>query len=267
MNAVVFDVALTAYIVAAAAALGSLFGRREELGRFAGLMTGAGFICHTVALILRWLERGRPPVGSMAELVSLVIWTVVGAELLIERRRDLGAFRAFVLPVVLALGLGLPTGLRTLVLEPRATGVGMVHVSLVLIGMAALVLNFGGALMYVLQDRQLKSRRPGKIFYSLPPLDALDRLTYATLAAGFPFLTAGLLIGFLSAGRPGVGHSLADPLAAISVVMWLVYSLTLVGRAVGFWRGRRAAYCAIAGFGVLLVTLGVGVLFQGRHGL
>jgi hypothetical protein len=39
MNAVVFDVALTAYIVAAAAALGSLFGRREDLARIARLLT------------------------------------------------------------------------------------------------------------------------------------------------------------------------------------------------------------------------------------
>src|SRR5438477_250141 len=33
MNAVVFDVALTAYIIAAAAAAGSLFGRRDDLAR------------------------------------------------------------------------------------------------------------------------------------------------------------------------------------------------------------------------------------------
>jgi ABC-type uncharacterized transport system permease subunit len=266
VNAVVFDVALTAYIVAAAAALGSLAGRQEELGRFASLMAGAGFICHTVALILRWVERGRLPVTSVAESVSLVIWAAVGAVLLIERRRDLGALRAFVLPAVLALGLGLPTGLRSLVLEPRASGIGMVHVSLVLIGLAALVLNFGGSLMYILQERQLKSRRPGKIFYSLPPLDVLDRLTYATLAAGFPFLTSGLLIGVLS-WPGGVERFALDPLAAISIVMWVVYALTLAGRAIGYWRGRRAAYYAVAGFGVLLLTLGVGALFQARHGL
>jgi ABC-type uncharacterized transport system permease subunit len=265
VNAVVFDVALTAYIVAAVAALGSLLWRRDELGRFAALMAGAGFICHTAALVLRGAERGRFPGGSMAEVVSLVIWVVVGAELLIERRQGLGALRAFVLPVVLALGLAVPSGLRALALEPQATGVAMVHVSLVLIGLAALVLNFGGSLMYILQERQLKSRRPGGIFYLLPTLDALDRLTYATLAAGFPFLTAGLALGLLSAGRSG-DRGMLDPLSLISLVMWVVYAVTLAGRAAGAWRGRRAAYCALAGFGVLLLTLGAGALFQGRHG-
>ena len=43
MNAVVFDVALTAYIIAAAAAAGSLFGRRDDLARFARVLTAAGY--------------------------------------------------------------------------------------------------------------------------------------------------------------------------------------------------------------------------------
>jgi hypothetical protein len=53
MNAVVFDVALTAYMIAAAAAVGSLFGRREDLARFATLLTAAGWLCHTAAIVLR----------------------------------------------------------------------------------------------------------------------------------------------------------------------------------------------------------------------
>jgi len=266
VNAVVFDVALTAYIVAAAAALGSLLGRRDELGRFASRMAAGGLACHTVALGMRWVELGRVPVVTLAELVSVMLWVVVAAELLLERRSGLGALGTFVLPVVLALGLALPTGLRTLALEPRATGWTIVHVAFVLIGLSALVLNFGGALMYILQERQLKSRRPGTIFYMLPPLEVLDRLTYGTLAAGFPFLTAGLVLGVVSGSRPAGARALLDPLSAISIAMWVVYALTLAGRVVGYWRGRRAAYFAIAGFGALLLTLGIGALYQGRHG-
>jgi ABC-type uncharacterized transport system permease subunit len=267
VNAVIFDVALTAYIVAAAAALGSLAGRRDELGRFARVMAMGGLVCHTVALGSRWVELGRVPVATLAEVVSVMLWVVVAAELWIERRPGLASLRAFVLPVVLALGLLLPTGLRSLALEPKATGWTLVHVTFVLVGLSALVLNFGGALMYILQERQLKSRRPGSMFYTLPPLEVLDRLTYGTLAAGFPFLTAGLVLGAVSSGRPDVVRSVVDPLSLISMAMWAVYALTLGGRVVGYWRGRRAAYCAIAGFGALLLTLGVGALYQGRHGL
>ena len=266
MNAVVFDIALTAYIVAAAAALASLVWRRDALSRLARELTVAGWVCHTAAIVLRGVELGRAPVLTLAEVVSLVIWVAVFLDLWVERRYGVTTFGAFVLPVVLALGLGLPTGLRDLALEPRVSGAWiLVHVSLVLVGLAALVLNFGSAVMYLLQERQLKARRPSSL-YRMPSLEKLDRLTLVTLRAAFPFLTVGLALGFARAGRAW-GHDLvSDPLALFSLVMWFVYAATLSGRVIGRWHGRRAAYFSIAGFCVLLATLGAGVLFQGRHG-
>jgi len=44
--------------------------------------------------------------------------------------------------------------------------------------------------------------------------------------------------------------------------MWLIYAATLLGRVVGHWRGRRAAYLSIAGFCVMLVTLSAGALSE-----
>jgi ABC-type transport system involved in cytochrome c biogenesis permease subunit len=267
VNAVIFDIALTAYIVAALAALASLVWRRDGLLLLARELTVAGWLCHTVAIVLRGVERGRVPVLTLAEVVSVVIWVAVLLDLWVERRSRLTSLSAFVLPVVLALGLGLPTGLRDLALEPRAASPWiLVHVALVLVGLAALVLNFGSAIMYLLQERQLKAKRTGVFYYRMPSLEALDRLTLMTLTAAFPFLTVGLALGFVRAGRAWGRDLLTDPLALFSLVMWLVYAATLCGRAIGHWHGRRAAYLSIAGFCVLLATLGAGVLFQGRHG-
>jgi len=267
VNAVLFDVALTAYILAAAAAIGSFAGRREQLGWVALLLTQAGFVCHTAAVILRGIELRRLPFMTMAEVISLVIWAVILVDLWVERRHRIGPLSAFVLPVVLALGLGLPTGLRSIALEPPVpTGWVVVHVALVLVGLAALVVNFGGALMYLLQERQLKARRPGKIYYRLPPLETLDRLTVATLTLGFPFLTVGLALGVLSARAAWGSVMTFDPLALFSLLMWVIYAAILVGRVMGRWRGRRAAYFSIAGFCLMLVTLGAGAFLHGRHG-
>jgi ABC-type uncharacterized transport system permease subunit len=267
VNAVLYDVALTAYIVATAASLAYLVGRREGFWRLGVLMTQAGWVCHTAALIVRGVELGRPPLLTVPEAVSVVIWAAVVLELWAERQYQVKVLGAFVLPVVLMLGLALPTGLRGFVLGPGIRSAWVwIHVVLALLGLGALVLNFAGAVMYVLQERQLKGRRPGPVFYRLPPLETLDRLTYRTLTLGFPFLTAGLLLGALWAGASSGRVSVVDPLTVISVLMWIVYAVTLSGRAVGVWRGRRAAYFAILGFCVLLLSLGAGVLFHGRHG-
>jgi cytochrome c-type biogenesis protein CcsB len=268
VNAVLYDVALTAYIVATAAALAYLVGRRDGFWRVATLFTLAGWVCHTVALAVRGVELGRPPLQTLPEAVSVVIWAAVLFELWAERQYRVKVLGAFVLPVVLLLGLALPSGLRSLVLGPRIQSAWVwVHVVLALLGLGALVLNFAGAVMYVLQERQLKGRRPGAVYYRLPPLETLDRLTYRMLTLGFPFLTAGLLLGALWASAAS-GRALAfDPLTVFSVVMWVVYAVTLSGRAAGAWRGRRAAYFAILGFCVLLLSLGAGVFFHGRHGV
>ena len=268
MNAVVYDVALTAYIVATAAALGYLLARREGLSRFSVLMTQLGWVCHTVALAVRGVELGRPPLLTLPEVVSVVIWVAVLLELWAERQYRVKVLGAFVLPVVLMLGLALPTGLRALVPEPSIKSAWIwVHVVLALLGLAALVLNFAGAVMYLLQERQLKAKRPGTVYYRLPSLETLDHLTYRALTLGFPFLTAGLLLGVLWANAAWGSLFAFDPLALLSFAMWTVYAATLSGRAMGAWRGRRAAYFAIAGFCAFLLTLGAGVLFQGRHGL
>lgn len=267
MNAVLYDVALTAYIVATAAALGYLLGRREGLSRAAVLMTQVGWVLHSVALVVRAVELRRVPLTTLAETVSIVIWVAVFLELWAERAYRVKVLGAFVLPVVLVLGLALPTGLRVLVLTPAISGAWVkVHVALSLLGLAALVLNFAGAVMYLLQERQIKAKRPGTVYYRLPSLETLDRLSYRTLTLGFPFLTAGLLLGVFRAGKAWGSPFAWDPLAVFSVFMWVVYAATLSGRAAGRWRGRRAAYFAIAGFCALLLTLGAGVLLQGKHG-
>jgi cytochrome c-type biogenesis protein CcsB len=268
VNAVLYDVALTAYILATACALTYLVGRRESVSRAAVVLTQLGWVCHTVALVVRGIELGRPPLLSGPELVSVVIWVAVLLELWAERQYQVKVLGAFVLPVVLVLGLALPSGLRALVLEPSIRSAWIwVHVGLALLGLAALVLNFAGAVMYLLQERQLKAKRPGAVYYRLPSLETLDRLTYRTLSLGFPFLTAGLLLGVLWAGAAWGTAFTFDPLAALSLAMWIVYAAMLSGRVLGAWRGRRAAYFAIVGFCALLLTLGAGVLFQGRHGL
>src|SRR5215470_100100 len=267
VNAVLYDVALTAYIVATALSFAYLVGRREGFWRVSVLMTQAGWVCHTVALAVRAVELGRPPLATLPETVSLVIWVVVLLELWAERQYQIKVLGAFVLPVVLMLGLALPTGLRTLVLAPSGRSAWIwVHVALALLGLAALVLNFAGAVMYLLQERQLKARRPSAVYYRLPPLETLDRLSHRTLTLGFPFLTAGLLLGLLWAGVAWGSVLTWDPIALFSLVMWVVYAATLAGRTVGHWHGRRAAYFSIVGFCALLLTLGAGLLLQGRHG-
>jgi cytochrome c-type biogenesis protein CcsB len=268
MHASAFNFAVVAYVCATGLALAYLVQREEIVHRLASLATLAAWALHTLGLISLAVETGRPPLGTVAESVSMVIWVVVLVDLWVERHYGVKVLGAFVLPIVLILSfksIVRPSGLAQI--GPTLGGAWVwVHIALATIGVAAFVLNFAGALMYILQERQLKAKRPGAFYYRLPALETLDRLTYRTLALGFPFLTVGLILGALWAGAAWGSVFAFDPLALFSFVAWAIYAATLAGRAAAGWHGRRAAYCAIVGFVALVVTLGAGLFLPGRHG-
>jgi cytochrome c-type biogenesis protein CcsB len=267
MHPSLINSATVGYICAMGLALAYLVQRHELVHRLAVLATLAGWAVHSVALIVRAVELGAPPFGSLPDALSLAVWVIVLLELLIEQRTGVRVLGAFVLPIVVVLIVNATTGSRPAALVPALAGAWVwVHIALAMVGIAAFVFNFVGALMYLLQERQLKTKRPGAFYYRLPALETLDRLTFRTLALGFPFLTVGLLLGALWA-RAAWGSALTfDPLAFFSIVSWVIYAGTLAGRAAGGWHGRRAAYFAIIGFVALLVTLGAGFFLPGRHG-
>lgn len=268
MSGTFLNLAIIGYVCATGLALAYLVQREELVYRLASIALGAGWACHTVALIALGVESGRPPFNTLPEAISVAVWVIVLLEMWAERQYGLKVLAAFVLPVVVILSLRTtapPPGLGQI--EPTLRNAWVwVHIALALVGIAAFVFNFAGALMYLLQERQLKAKRPGTFYYRLPSLETLDRLSYRTLAFGFPFLTIGLILGALWA-RTAWGSLFAfDPLALLSFVAWAIYASILAGRAAAGWHGRRAAYVAIIGFAALALTLGAGLFLPGRHG-
>jgi cytochrome c-type biogenesis protein CcsB len=266
MHSNLINVAVIGYVGATGLALAYLVQRQDLIHRLSVLAALAGWAAHTVALVLRSLELGAPPLGSLPDALSVAVWVIVLLEVLLERRTGVRVLGAFVLPVAVVLSLNATSG-RPVALAPALGSAWVwIHIALAMIGIAAFVFNFAGAIMYLLQERQLKTKRPGAFYYRLPALQTLDRLTFRTLALGFPFLTTGLVLGVLWA-RAAWGSPFAfDPLAFFSFVAWVIYAGTLAGRAAAGWHGRRAAYCSIVGFAALVLTLGAGLFLPGRHG-
>jgi len=265
MHAYLLNAAIVAYACATGLAFAYLVQRLEVVHRLAALATASGWAAHTLALVIVAVQTGRPPLATLSDAVSVVAWVVVLLEMIVERRSGVKVLGAFVMPVVLVLAL--KSSLGRPALAPALGGAWVwVHIALALIGIAAFVLNFAGALMYLLQERQIRAKRPGRFYYRLPALETLDHLTYRTLALGFPFLTTGNILGAVWA-RTSWGSVFApDPLASFSAVAWVIYAGTLAGRTAAGWRGRRAAYYAIVGFAALVLTLGAGLFLPGMHG-
>ena len=100
----------------------------------------------------------------------------------------------------------------------------------------------------------------------LPSADTLDRVTYKTICIAFPLLTGMIAAGAYWANRTWGSYWSWDPKETWAAITWLVYAGYLHMRVTRGWRGRRAAYFAILGFGVVIFTfLGVTYLLPGLH--
>jgi ABC-type uncharacterized transport system permease subunit len=122
------------------------------------------------------------------------------------------------------------------------------HIILIFMGYAALVLSFGASLLYLVQERRLKSKKSASFTSYRPALEVIDQIGYRSLLLGFPFMTLGLLTGSVLAILV-YGHvNFFDPKFSLSVLTWAVYMLMVFTRWNSGWRGRRAAFLATFAF-------------------
>jgi len=105
MHPHLLSIAIVAYVCAMGLALAHLVQRQPLVHRLASLTTLVGWVAHTFALLLLAIEMGRPPLGTLANAVSVAVWVVVLLEMLVERQSGVTVLGAFVMPVVVVLSL------------------------------------------------------------------------------------------------------------------------------------------------------------------
>lgn len=262
-----FFLALLGYLLGTLHYLLHILSPRPSIGRVATYATLVGFGAHTLSHIVRLYTLGRPPLGSLYESLSFLAWAIVLIYLITEFRYSNRIIGAFALPMVLLASLtaaALPR--RIAELGPALQGVGLwVHVALAVLGNAAFALTFCTGIMYILQERQLKSRHPGRIHFRLPSLELLDDIGLKSLLFGFPLLTLALITGAVWAEYTRGSFLNLYGREIWSILSWLIYGGLLYARLSAGWRGRKAAVLAIIGFCLVFGTLiGVSLLRSGR---
>ncbi len=160
------------------------------------------------------------------------------------------------LPLVFLLGL-LPAfapGTHTLEAPLLHSGWIVLHIAFLLAAYAALIICMLASVLYLLQEKRLKSRSSSGLLSRLPSLQTADQIALRSLLIGLPCMTAGLLIGSaLAAGEYGAVY-FRDPKVLLSFVMWLAYmGMIGVRRSAGL-RGRRAVWLSSFVFLVMLAV-------------
>ena len=236
-----------------------LRGRVFRPVRFNFFAVGLGFIFQTAFLSIRGHALGRCPLTNLFEVLVFLAWSIALIYMLIGpayRLSLMGAFTAPLVFVIQTLALLAPID-RPHGAKMPANPVLEFHASISLIAYGAFALACIAGLMYLVQERQIKTHQLRTIFYHLPPLSDLFAAITRLLWWGFALYTLGLVSGFF----------IGQPLPLVQVVcasaVWVLYAAILQGRHLRRLAPKRVAALCIIGFSAAL-TLLWGISFSGQ---
>lgn len=229
----------------------SLHARTFQPSRFSFLAIGLGFIFQTAFLYVRGHALGRCPLTNLFEVFIFLAWSIALIYMLVGPVYRLSLMGAFTAPLVFllqAFALIAPIDVRHAVKTPANSWLEF-HASISIVAYGAFGLACIAGVMYLVQERQLKTHQLHSIFYHLPPLTHLFAAITRLLWWGFMLYTLGLVTGFFAGGPlPRV-----QLVAAIAV--WLLYAAILQGRHFRQLAPKRVAALCIFGFTAALTLL------------
>lgn len=256
MSLVWLRVAVLLYGIAALAVLPAALYERPRWRHVAIPATVAALFFHFVSFAETLnAAHHRLPVDTH-ETLSLLGLILSLAFLLVYWRYRTVSLGVFVLPVCFLLGLvpAFRPGQESAPFPQFHTGWIFLHIALLLAAYAALLLSLLASVLYLVQERSLKSKLTAPSLTWLPSLETTDQIALKTLLFGLPCMTAGLLIGSLIAQQTIGPSYFLDPKVLLSFAMWLAYIGMIYVRRHSGLRGRRAVY--LSSF-VFLVVLAV----------
>src|SRR5213595_3220810 len=219
--------------------------------RFNFFAVGLGFIFQTAFLSLRGHALGRCPLTNLFEVFIFLAWSVALMYMLVGSIYRLSLMGAFTAPLVVLLqGFALlaPIDTRHAVKLPANPWLEF-HASTSLVAHGAFALACIAGVMYLVQERQLKTHQLHSIFSHLPPLTDLFAAITRLLWWGFALYTLGLVSGFF------VGQPLPYVQVVCAFGVWLLYAAILQGRHLRRLAPKHVAALCIIGFSAALTLL------------
>ena len=251
--------AVLLYGVAALAVLPAALYDRARWSLLAVPAATVAAILHAVSLAETMnAAHHRLPVETH-EVQSLLALILALAFLAVYARYRSVSLGVFVLPIVFLLAMlaAFRPGEENFPM-PAKTGWLWLHIALLMAAYAALFVSLMANVLYLIQERRLKSRmraRPGAATGWLKPLDTpletIDQIAHKTLLFGLPCMTAGLLIGSVMALEQDGPAYFSDPKIVLTFGLWAAYVAMIFLRRASGLRGRRAVY--LSSFVVMVV--------------
>ena len=258
----VFLIASTfCFLLAVARTVSLIRGGVFRPGRSNLLAIIAGFLLQTLFLGVRGHELGRCPLTNLFEVFIFMAWSVALIYMVVGPTYRLSLMGAFTAPLVLLIQT---FALLAPIDRPRTPKIEVnpmleFHASMSIVAYGAFALAGIAGLMYLLQERQLKTHRLHSVFHHLPPLTDLYAAIIRLLWLGFGLYTAGLISGFFT------GEPLPRLKMVCAIAVWLFYGAILHGRHLFRLAPKHVAALCVLAFSAAVSVLW-GITFVSERG-
>lgn len=263
------------YLTAAIAYVRLLLSGKKQ-AKFPIRLLGTGLVVHFGEVIARGAESGAAggaPFAGLSGFASVFSLLLGFIYFLLEKRyskryriASLGAFHVPVLFIMHFWSVLLKQPISEI--PPLNTGILFVfHVVPAICAYAALTVSFVTGIAYLLLERQLRQKHFGILLQGLPNLDLVERVSAAAVKIGVFLLSFGVLVG-LTMGYLEWGPKFEwDFKVWVSLVVVLVFGLSLALRRFAGWTGRRSVVITVTGFAMILINVTViNYFFSKLHG-
>jgi cytochrome c-type biogenesis protein CcsB len=255
---------------------GQDLGEGRRAGNIGMALTWLGTSLLGLALLFRGLSAGRVPLGNMYEFSLAAGFAVSLTYCLMAISRDLRWLGLFItVPVLLDLGLALTVlYAESSQLVPALNSYWLaIHVSAAVVCFGAFTIGAALSGLYLVaqaaEDRVAVGKEPGRsatFAGRIPSADRLDLMSYRIHAFMFPIWTFAVIAGAIWAEAAWGRYWGWDPKETWAFITWVIYAAYLHARATAGWRGKKAAYVAIAGYATILFNyFVVNIFVQGLH--
>ena len=243
MHVMLLRAALALYSVGLLHSVLTIIQRKPVLFRAGIASVSAGLVVHVASIVFRAAELQYVPLTHRYDSFSLFAALGALSYLIVFFVYRIAPLSVFVFPLIFISAF-----IANLFYDPSRfippelqSNWLYVHVPLTFLGYAALFISFAAAVMYLIQERELKSKQLGGFSPRLPSLEVCDDLAYRSLAIGFPLITLGIVSGALWAQSVWGSMWGRDLKIVLSFVTWFIYLALIYYRLIAGWRGRRAA--------------------------
>jgi cytochrome c-type biogenesis protein CcsB len=228
------------------------------------VLIGAGFVCHTIGIGIRWSIAERAPVSDMYESLVFMGWGAIALGMIPEityqkRFVALAAGIMGFLTLAFAENLPIDSAINPLVPVLAHTSWLSIHVMTIMLSYSALALAMvlGHVMLFAAVFQPQKQGM----------LSSLSRILYKTLQLGLLFLAAGIIFGAIWANESWGRYWGWDPKETWSLITLFVYLAIIHARFAGWLGHFGLAASSILGFlAVVMTYYGVNfILAAGLH--